>query len=171
MQCIKVKANLNVMISFHFFSLTSVNYIVIPNIIYLNRSLFSHLVFIFYINVYLPWAFLLSNIALFKDRSDGKYLCKLSHWLIWIKVGWIVQVKFFDSAANAALYYPREKLPCADARELILIELKYLNTWLLFTDDFWQHFNCSQSVIKSLIFKPWWIVTEIKILDGKYGGV
>ena len=164
------------MVSFYFVSLTTVNKIFIFNILYRNRSLFSFLVFIFYLNFHRPWAFLSFNIALFKDRSDGKYLCKFYHRLIWIKVSRIIQVDFFDCTANAALCYPRQKLLCIDTRELVLIELKYLNTWFLFADEFCQHFY-SLSVIKfielltDVLLKPGRISAEIQILDGRYGGV
>ena len=122
------------------------------------------------LNLDLPVANLASDIAILKNRSNGKNISKLSCRLIWIKVGWIVQVKFLESTADATLCYLCQKLLCASTCEIIVNEIKVLERWCLIADDFCQHFDYSFSVIM-IYQEPWIIRAEIKILHCTNGWV
>ena len=76
------------------------------------------------LNFYPPVTTLTLDIALFEYRSDCKNASKFSYRIIWVKVGWIFQVKILESTAYAAICYPSQKLLCLDTWEFISLKIK-----------------------------------------------
>ena len=149
------------MLGFSLVSLTLVDFFSCTSDIYHYSALISFSCIIHF-NIYLSVATLTDNIAFFKNRSDSKDVSKLFHWLIWIKVCWILQVEILKSTADATFCYLCQKLFCTDTREIVSNEIKDLEIWCLFTYDFCQHFNFSFNDLSSvIILEPRRIVAEI----------
>ena len=74
-------------------------------------------------------------------------------------------MKFLESTADTTLCYPINKFRCVRLIKLITIEIKNLERWSLFADDFCKHFYWT------FFLEPRWIITKIKIFNSADRGI